>query len=260
MRILKELRRIGIKAAKDAGKFLKDNFGQGKLIKSKSRFDYLSDADLQSERIIIDILKETSFSIISEEAGYIKGEESYKWLVDPLDGTLNYVNSIPFFSISIALLHRNGPVLAIVYDPLRKEMYIADNIGCYLNGERIFISNRKSYKKWLVGFGTSYSERETALNYYSSIFSLTPKIRRFGAGSLTLAYVASGRLDGAVLVFKDGNKNPWDYVPGCFLVEAAGGEVTNVKGEDWKTLRNSIIAGSEFFNKKIRKLLFNSRS
>ena len=220
---------IGILAARAAGEFIVRNMEQASDIKvtEKGLNDFVTEVDRKSEAIIIDTILKAypQHSILAEESGQ-RGESDYQWIIDPLDGTTNYLHGFPQFAVSIALKHHDAVEQAVIYDPLRQELFTATRgNGAYLNNRRIRVSKRKGLSGALLGtgfpFGNSF-KLDTFISTFRALFPMTAGIRRAGAASLDLAYVASGRLDG----FWEFGLKPWDMAAGVLLILEAGGIVT----------------------------------
>ena len=238
---------IGIRAANAAGdhivKFM-DRI-EGLSINSKGRNDFVSEVDHQSETIIIDTIHKAypSHAVLAEERGH-EGESEYQWVIDPLDGTTNFLHGFPQFAVSIALMYRGETDQAVVYDPLRQELFTASRgAGAYLNNRRIRVSKRRSLQGALLGTGFPFGENnnlEMFINTYKAVFPLVAGIRRPGAASLDLAYVACGRLDG----FWEIGLHIWDIAAGDLLIREAGGIITDFDGKSGHLENGRVVAGS----------------
>ena len=226
---------IMIKASEKASKVLIRDFGEVEnlQISAKGPLDFVTNADIKAERIIIDELTKSkrNYSIISEEGGTnINNDKDNYWIIDPIDGTTNFLHGLPHFAISIALKSKNEIVSGLVYDPIKDEMFYAEkNNGAYFNNQRIRVSNKKKIENCLFGTG----DKEIKLN--NNI-----KTRNLGSAALDMAYVASGRLDG----YFQKNLNIWDIASGVILVKEAGGIVNDIdvnKCEIEKVLASSVV-------------------
>ncbi len=204
-------------------------------IERKARHDYVSDVDRACEQAIRDyILKHYRDHAILGEEGGKSGDSEYVWIIDPLDGTSNYLRGIPHFSVSIALMLRGRIEHGVVYDPLREELFTASRgEGAFLNSQRIRVSGRKDLSGAVIA--TAYPFRSRRLmtpyqNMLGAVFEKIEDIRRAGTASLDLAYVACGRLDG----YFELNLQAWDIAAGALLVQEAGGVVMDITGgEKW---------------------------
>jgi myo-inositol-1(or 4)-monophosphatase len=224
---------IAVRAARAAGNLIIRQIDQARDLPAseKSRNDFVTEVDRQAEDTIIDTLLKAypKHAILAEESG-ARGESEYIWIIDPLDGTTNFMHGFPHFAISIALQHRGVLQQAVIYDPLRQELFTASRgDGAYLNDRRIRVSKRKDLKGALLGTGFPFREGADIERFICSLKALAPAtagIRRAGAATLDLAYVACGRLDG----FWEFGLKPWDMAAGALLIEESGGLITDING------------------------------
>jgi len=224
---------IAVRAARNAGNIIVRSLDRldSLDVSTKDHHDYVSEVDRQAEQAIIDVIKGAypSHAILAEESGLHEGDE-YQWVIDPLDGTTNFLHGFPQFAVSIALLHNNQLDQAVIYDPLRQELFTASRgRGARLNNRRIRVSAARSLDNTLIGTGFPYKNFRRIDAYMDAFKALLPKVagvRRPGSAALDLAYVAAGRLDG----FWEMNLQPWDIAAGVLLVQEAGGLVTDLKG------------------------------
>lgn len=246
---------IAKRAALSASRILLRHFDhlERLSVTAKQRNDFVSEADLQAERDIIQILRKTypNHGILAEESGEQPGQDDYQWVIDPLDGTTNFLHGIPHFAISIGFRHKNRLEAALVYDPIRQEMFTASRgSSAQLNDRRIRVSGINSLENALLGTGFPFrypQHQPSYLNFFGSLFNKCVEIRRAGAASLDLAYVASGRLD----AFWEIGLKPWDLAGGLLLVQEAGGLVSDFQGGNDFMKSGNIVAG----NPKIFKAL-----
>ena len=246
---------IAKRAALSAGRILLRHFDhlERLTVTTKQHSDFVSEADVQAEREIIQTLRKTypSHSILAEESGEQPGQDEYQWLIDPLDGTTNFLHGIPHFAVSIAFRHKNRLEAALVYDPIRQEMFVASRgESAQLNDRRIRVSNVVPMETALLGTGFPFRHPQYQPAYLSLFNTLMGKcleIRRAGAASLDLAYVAAGRLDG----FWEIGLKPWDMAGGALLVLEAGGLVGDFGGGNDFLQSGNIVAG----NPKVFKAL-----
>ena len=210
-----------IKACEKASKVLIRDFGEiEKLqVSIKGPSDFVTNSDYKAEKIIINELSKSKkkYYLISEESGKIENENKNGcWIIDPIDGTTNFLNGIPHFAISIALKIKNEIISGVIYDPIKDEMFYAEkNNGAYLNNKRIRVSKKNNVDNSLFATGGK-NEIKTKLN-----------IRRFGSASLDLAYVAAGRYDG----FFQKNLSLWDVAAGLILIKESGGKANEINLE-----------------------------
>jgi len=251
---------VMIKACRKASKRLIRDFGEieNLQVSVKGPGDFVTASDKKVEKILIEELQKArpNYSILSEEVGKIDNDESFKWIIDPIDGTANFLHGIPHFAISVGLENEGEIICGIIYDPIKDEMFVAEKgNGSYLNNQRIRVSSRSKLKDCIIFTGGPKKEsqdRELALKEYNNFSSkvLIP-IRKLGSAALDMAYVAAGRCDG----FWQRNLNYWDIAAGIIIVKESGGFVTDFKGEN-KYLENKTIlaANSKIKNEMIEVL------
>jgi len=255
---------IAVRAARQAGNIIARSVPHvdSLSVDSKSRNDFVSDVDRMAEQEIIKVIRKAypDHAILAEESGTSsKGNDEYQWLIDPLDGTTNFLHGFPQFAVSIALRYRGKLDQAVVYDPTSQDLYTASRgAGAQLNGRRIRVTSRKSLEGALLGTGFPFKNQElldTYLATFKALFGDTAGIRRPGSAALDLAYVAAGRLDG----FWEFDLKPWDMAAGALLVQEAGGKVGDFAGGDDFLESGNIIAGNlkvfEAMHKAIRPCL-----
>ncbi len=237
---------IAIRAARSAGNILLRYFEHTDTltIKEKSKNEFVSEVDRAAEEAIIEVLRKAypDHSILGEESGSHKGNE-FQWVIDPLDGTTNYLHGQPQFSVSIALKYRGQLEHGIIYDPLREEMFSATKgSGAFINDRRIRVTQRKGLEGALIGTGFPYrdhSQLDAYLGMFKDMIKDTAGIRRPGSAALDFAYVAAGRLDG----FWELGLSEWDFAAGALLVKEAGGTVTDISGGTRFLESGNVIAG-----------------
>ncbi|MFQ5611950.1 MAG: inositol monophosphatase family protein [Anaerolineae bacterium] len=228
------MRNFAVDLARQAGHILRTHYNTGLHARTKSTdVDLVTQADLESEALILEAIRHTypEHAILSEESGRSgQAGQEYQWIVDPLDGTTNFAHAFPLFAVAITLVHRDALVLAVTYDPLRDEMFVAERgQGTTLNGRAVSVSKTDRLKQSLIGTGFAYIRAETErnnLNQFNRVMPVVQGIRRAGSAALDLAYVACGRLDG----YWEFHLNPWDWLGGSLLVEEAGGRISNLDG------------------------------
>ena len=249
-----------VKACRKASKTVIRDFGEieNLQVSLKGPGDFVTNCDKKVEKILIDELLKArpSYSILSEEIGEINNDDSFKWIIDPIDGTSNFLHGIPHFAISIGLEHNKEIVCGIIYDPIKDEMFTAEKgNGSYMNNQRMRVSSRSKLEDCMIFTGgpkRDAKNRELALKeYYKfSIKVLTP-IRKLGSASLDMAYVAAGRCDG----FLQRNLNYWDVAAGIILVKEAGGFVTDFNGESEYIQNKTILATNAKINEEMIEVL-----
>ena len=232
-----------IKACEKASKILIRDFGEleNLQVSKKGPKDFVTNSDKKTEKVLINELTKNKkkYSILSEEIGFIKNDDNdYIWVIDPIDGTTNFLHGIPHFCISIGLKFRDEIISGIIFDPIKNETFYAEkNQGAFFNNHRIRVSKRKNLDECL------FATNKSGLSYTD----LNSRI--FGSAALDLAYVASGRIDG---YFQNG-LNLWDIAAGTLIVKEAGGIINNYDLE--KTNNIKLVASSEIINEKMLKRL-----
>lgn len=241
---------IALRAARKAGEIIVRAAEQVDLIaiQEKGDNDFVTEIDQQAEKEIIYHLQKAypDHAILGEEGGLIGDENSdYRWVIDPLDGTTNFIHGIPHYGISIACLYKGQIEHAVILDPVRREEFTASRgRGAQLNGHRIRTSSRKNLDGALIGTGIPYKNRSESLipsytNSLEAVAKQTAGIRRAGAASLDLAYVAAGRLD----AFWEIGLNQWDIAAGILLIREAGGLIGDFQGGNSCMETGNIVAG-----------------
>ncbi len=244
---------IAIRAARKAGDIIARSCDQldTLTVTSKSKNDYVSEVDRRAEEIIIETIHKAypDHSILAEESGAHSGNE-YEWIIDPLDGTTNFLRAVPQYAVSIALRHKNKLDQAVIYDPIKQELFTGSRgQGAQLNNKRIRVSQIKSIEGALLGTGMPYRDSHLDImdDYLAMLREFIPEsagIRRAGSAALDLAYVAAGRFDG----FWEYDLNRWDIAAGILIVEEAGGMVSDFQGGfDYLKSGNIIAAGPKLF-------------
>ncbi len=239
---------IAVRAARAAGDVVLRYHNQIDLltIKSKSENDFVSEVDKAAENAIINEIKKAfpEHSILGEETGEILGDSSYQWVIDPLDGTANYLHGFPQYAISIALFENKVTTHGVVYDPFKEELYTASKgEGAYLNNERMRVTSTNGLQNTLIGTGFPFRHPEHLDCYLKTFKAIHPHvsgIRRAGSAALDLAYLAAGRLDG----FWEIGLNSWDIAAGALLVKEAGGFIGDFSGRDQYLETGNVVAGN----------------
>jgi myo-inositol-1(or 4)-monophosphatase len=215
------------------------------VVTEKARNDFVSDVDRMAEEVIIDTILRSypQHGILAEESG-ARGDSEYQWVIDPLDGTTNFLHGLPHYCVSVALLHRGRLDQAVVFDPISQELFTATRGGgAQMDNKRIRASQRKGLKHALLGTGSPIRQLKHLDSFMASLAAVIPHtagVRRTGSAALDLAYVAAGRLDG----FWEFGLAPWDIAAGALLVREAGGIVTDCEGgENYMDSGNIIAAG-----------------
>lgn len=254
---------IAIKAARRAGQIINRASNDLDLLKvtSKQPNDFVTEVDKAAEAAIIETLREAypGYGILAEESGRSAGrglgESEFEWIIDPLDGTTNFIHGMPQYAVSIALA--KGGVLdqAVIFDPNRNELFTASKgAGAFLNERRIRVSRRAKLHEALLGTGFPYrmfDQIDTYLAIFKELAQKTAGQRRPGAASLDLAYVACGRYDG----FWEFGLSPWDMAAGALLISEAGGLVSDLRGEASYLETGNIVAGTPKIFAPLLKLI-----
>jgi len=229
----------------EAGKVLNDHFGNIKSINKKTAsIDLVTEADLHSEKILINkILKKyPNHTIITEESHLIDKKSDFRWVIDPLDGTTNFVHNLPIFAVSIGLQYKEKTILGVVYNPAADKMFYASmNNGAYLNEKSINISSSNTLSDSLIVTGFPYlhdKKWDISFDIFKTIYSKTRGIRRLGAAALDLCFVAMGRFEG----FYEFNLKPWDICAGSIIAQEAGAKVTDWNNKELPFLGERILA------------------
>ena len=249
-----------VKVCRKAAKILIRDFGEieNLQVSLKGPGNFVTASDIKVEKILVEELQKArpTYSILSEEIGEINNDESFKWIIDPIDGTSNFLHGIPHFAISIGLEHDKEIICGIIYDPIKDEMFTAEKgNGAYVNNKRMRVSSRSKLKDCIIFTGgprQSSKDKELSFVEYKNFSSIvqTP-IRKMGSASLDMAYVAAGRCDG----FWQRNLNYWDYAAGIVLVKEAGGFVTDFKGNNKYIENETILATNSKINEEMVEIL-----
>jgi myo-inositol-1(or 4)-monophosphatase len=245
--IMHPMLNTAVKAARKAGSIINRASLDVDLVKvaSKGRSDFVTEVDRAAEQAIVDILLKAypDHAILAEESG-ASGDSEYTWIIDPLDGTTNFIHGFPQYAVSIALRHREHVTQAVVFDPTRNELFTASRgRGAFLNERRIRVSRRTKLSECLIGTGfpfRSFEHLDEYVRMFRSVTEHTAGIRRPGAAALDLAYVAAGRLDG----FWEIGLSPWDMAAGSLLILEAGGLVSDFRGEAAYLDEGRIVCGA----------------
>ncbi len=240
---------IAVRAARKAGNLIAKNYETPDAVEAsqKGTNDFVTNVDRDAEHLIIDVIRKSypQHSIVSEERGELIGEDrDVQWVIDPLDGTANFIKRFPHFSVSIAVRIKGRTEVAVVYDPMRNELFTATRgQGAQLNGYRLRGTNAKDLDGTILATGFPFKVKQHAtpyINIVGKLFTQCADFRRTGSAALDLAYVAAGRVDG---FFEIGLK-PWDFAAGELLVREAGGLVTDFVGGHNHFNSGNLVAGN----------------
>ena len=247
------------KACLKASKVLIRDYGEiEKLqVSEKAPGDFVTASDKKVEKIIIKELEKSNYSFLTEESGSIEGKEkNKKWIIDPIDGTFNFMNGLPHFAISLGYEENGEITTGIIFDPIKNEMFAAHKgAGAYLNNTRIRVSNKSDFQSSCIVTGgpkSSSKAKEAILEEYKKISMKTnAHIRKSGSAALDMAYVAAGRYD----AYWQREINYWDIAAGIILIKESGGFVENIKQEEFGLKKVDIIASNSKIHQDLRKML-----
>lgn len=252
---------VMVKAVIKAARSVQRDFGEVEnlQVSKKGPADFVTQADLKAERKLREELQQSRPEIgflleESAKAGEKIGEHAV-WVGDPLDGTTNFLHGLPHWAVSLALVERGEPTAAVIYDPIKEELFFAERgKGAYLNDRRLRVSGRRRLEESVVATGIPFKgakDHDRFLGELERVMAETAGVRRWGAASLDLAYVAAGRYDG----FWERDLMPWDVAAGVLLVREAGGFVSAIDGRAFRLEGESILATNAEINLVLRKLL-----
>ncbi len=252
--------------ARRAGEVLCDHYRQRHQVERKSSdIDLVTEADKAAEQLIVDAIRERfpEHTILSEEGlgdlQEVAGQTECLWVVDPLDGTVNYAHGYPVWGVSLAVAERGKVVVGVVYDPLRDELFWADRgRGAWFGEKRMHVSEAPSLKEALVATGFAYKRATLKDNNLAEFGAVMPRVqgvRRAGAAVLDLAHLADGRLDG----YWEMHLQPWDWAAGSLLVEEAGGLVSDTHGEPWSLTTDNMAASNGLLHEELLEVLRAAR-
>ncbi|GIQ72188.1 inositol monophosphatase family protein [Bradyrhizobium sp. ma5] len=251
---------VMVKAARRAGRSLKRDLGEIEhlQVSLKGPANFVSLADKRAEEMLYTDLEKArpGYGFLGEEGGKREGsDKSHTWIVDPLDGTTNFLHGIPQFAISIGLQREDTIIAGVIYNPANDELYIAERgKGAFLNDQRLRVAGRRQLNECVVACGLPHIGRgnhQLALQEMAALQSKVAGFRRFGAASLDLAFVAAGRLDG----YWERNLQSWDVAAGLLMVREAGGTVSGIQGSDDPLQTGHVVCGNEFVHGELIKIL-----
>ena len=254
--------RVAIEAAKEAGHFLKYNIGRVRTVETKNgqERNLVSEIDKMSEEKIISIIKRRypHHAILAEESGSSTASSDVKWIIDPLDGTTNFLHGVPIYCVTIAIEQKGELVAGVVFDPNLDELFTAEQgRGVYLNGRRIHVSQTSTLIQSLLVTGFPYDiakNPDHAIDRFVNFLMTSRSVRRLGSAALDLSYVAAGRFDG----FWEVNLHPWDTAAGILFVKEAGGKVTDFDAGASSIYNNQILASNGLIHDEMMEVLKRS--
>jgi myo-inositol-1(or 4)-monophosphatase len=250
---------IALRAARRAGDLMLRHLNklESMQVAEKGRNDFVTRVDQLAEEAIIEVIKDhyPDHAILAEESG-LSGENEYQWIIDPLDGTTNYLHGFPVFSVSIAVAHEDELQHAVVYDPLRQEIFSASRgQGAQLDGRKVRVSKQVGLRHALIATGFPYrhdvKQVDTYLGMLRAVMLETAGVRRPGSAALDLCYVAAGRVDG----FWEMGLRKWDIAAGALIIREAGGRISDFHGADAYLETGNVVAGTPKVYSALSKLL-----
>jgi myo-inositol-1(or 4)-monophosphatase len=249
-----------LKAITEAGIILKDNFAGNFKIESKDMIaNLVTEIDKKSEKKIIEVIKNDfpQHNILSEEIGALTQESNYKWIIDPIDGTVNYAHSIPITCISIGIEKDGEVIMGAVYNPMMDELFFGEKgEGAFFNEKRIHVSTEDNFAKALLVTGFPYDSSRNPhkpVEVFGRIVYNDIPVRRLGSAALDLCWTAMGRFEG----FWEYNLNAWDVAAGCIILTEAGGKLSDFDGKPLSIYQREILATNGLIHEQLRKLIKN---
>jgi myo-inositol-1(or 4)-monophosphatase len=254
-----KFKKVAIEAALKAGAYIEKHVGRIRGVRYKGEINIVTHVDKKAEDIVVGTIRKSfpRHSFLAEEKAYEKRDPDFTWIIDPLDGTTNFLHAFPFFCVSVAVAYRGDILAGVVYDPMRKELFHArKGKGAFLNKKRIGVSGIRSVKKALLATGFAYDMRRKRKNNIANFVKFlkhSQAVRRAGSAALDLCYVASGRFDG----FWEFYLNPWDTAAGLLMVRESGGRATRVNGAEYSIYDKEIVASNSKIHPQMVKMLIN---
>jgi myo-inositol-1(or 4)-monophosphatase len=251
---------VMVKAARRAGRSLKRDLGEIEhlQVSLKGPANFVSLADKRAEEMLLTDLDKArpGYGFLGEEGGKREGsDKSHTWIVDPLDGTTNFLHGIPQFAISIGLQREDTIIAGVIYNPANDELYIAERgKGAFLNDQRLRVAGRRRLDECVIACGLPHigrGDHELSRREMTEIQNRVAGLRRFGAASLDMAFVAAGRLDG----YWERNLSPWDMAAGQIIVREAGGTVSGLLGDHDALASGNVVCGNEYVHAELVKIL-----
>ena len=256
---LSQYLKVGVEAAENASDFIKTQTKEVLSINFKGISDLVTNADIKSEQIIVDEITKAfpDHRFLTEESGLISDNSDFCWVIDPIDGTTNFVHGYPFYSISISLFYQGLPILGIVKHISTDEIYYATKSnGAFCNNKKIFVSKINNLSKSLLATGFGYKHEEIwekNMVLHRKLTHLTQGVRRAGSAALDLCHVARGWLDG----YWELDLNAWDIGAGIIIIQEAGGLATKVNGDEITLDDREILSSNGIIHTQIQKNLIN---
>ena len=256
---MKDIIKIGIRAAKEAGDFLLQNADKKKNVTEKDDWSLVTDMDPRAEKIVVDIIKSAypRHGILCEEGSSKKSSGDYLWVIDPLDGTHNYIRGLPHYGVSIGIVHKEDIVAGVIYMPQEETLYVSEKGGgAFKNGKRIYVSSRPDIKKCTMSFDSSVRYAPILKpKILSALAKRVFNVRMYGASTTALTFVAEGKVDIAV-EFDD---DPWDFAAGLSLVTEAGGKFTDFNGKPATYKTEGYVASNGLVHEEVCRAVRGSK-
>jgi len=249
------------KTARAAGAILKEGFSKNYKIRYKGRIDPVTEYDLKSEKYIVSRITKRfpSHGILSEEGNDKKSTEPFRWVIDPLDGTVDFSHGFPVYCVSIGVEYKGDPVAGAVYDPERDECFTAGfSLGARLNGKKIGVTSEKKLERALLATGFSYdiaTAKKNNLGLFARMAKECQGVRRLGSAAIDLCWLACGRLDG----FWELHLRPWDTAAAVVVVTEAGGKITRLDGSPHSIFDDDLMASNGYLHSAMKRVLCKKR-
>jgi myo-inositol-1(or 4)-monophosphatase len=247
---------VAVLAAEKAGKILKENFGKVKKVSSKGESQLVSNVDLEAEEVIIKTIKKyfPAHSILSEENSRLK-DSPHRWIIDPLDGTHNFIKGIPIFGVSIALEYKKEVIVGVLYFPLDKRLYWAEKgKGAYLNERKLQVSSRSLSEVTCVYDSSIRLNPKEMLLVLDNLAKRVFNLRMFGSSAEHLAMIAEGKIDLDI----EFNDKSWDFAAGALIVKEAGGKFTDFQGRPWNADISNYVASNGLIHQEVLQIIKES--
>lgn len=243
--------------AREAGGILRNGFSKVRHVKMKGKIDPVTEYDIRSENLIKAAIQETypDHEILAEESGMGQTRSPYRWVIDPLDGTVNYAHHLPVYCVSVGLEYKGRCAVGVVYDPERDELFSAGrSLGASLNGKKITVSSTSKLDSALLATGFAYdvrTARRNNLGLFARMVKNAQAVRRLGSAALDVCWTACGRFDG----FWELGLHPWDTAAALVILEEAGGKVTRMNGQPYSIYKSDILASNSLLHQQMKKIL-----
>lgn len=245
---------IAIEVSLEAGKILLDNFGKISQIKTKSDRNLVTDVDLKADEIIVNKITKNfnDDNILSEERALPDFNSNYTWIIDPLDGTHNFIHNIDIFGVSVAVAFKDEVIIGVIYMPCSKELYVAQKgKGTFCNNKKIYVSKRDMKNATIIYDSSIRYNKENMLKNLGELADKVFNVRMFGSTARSLTLIAEGKAELEV----EYNDEVWDYAAGLLLIEEAGGKATDFKGNKWNIKTKGYIASNKIIHQEVLDII-----